>query len=362
MGELVGFGVVGLVRMARYLPTGLEVHLETIPDHLASDPGFAARLGELGAKAAAVRDAHVVAAYEVLSTGSKPRYVVTEPFEEESLSSQAPDGRGLPESEACEIADGVLAAVEAIHAAGLVHGGVSRATILRGSDRRVRLCGLPLTAVVATHPDDRHADLVAAGGVLARLLQEPLPGSTKRRHPSRRLARLVRQGQRRPPAGFATAAQMLAALRRTAPGPAERAGSRGPRRWLVRGGVAAATVAAGIAVGLALNTWVLPEASASALQVRSVSLDVSAVGSCSGTYRLVATGSLAGTGPLVYRWDASGDRSTGDRSLQIASGVRSFSVTQLWQPSASQDQPSISFQVVRPAPMTITRSVDTRCP
>ncbi|HKR99583.1 MAG TPA: hypothetical protein VJU79_08725, partial [Candidatus Dormibacteraeota bacterium] len=45
VGELVGMGLLGPVRRGRYLPTGVDVELEAVPEALRGSEGFDDRLG-----------------------------------------------------------------------------------------------------------------------------------------------------------------------------------------------------------------------------------------------------------------------------------------------------------------------------
>ncbi len=365
VGDLIGLGVLGPERQGRYLPTGVSVVLESVPEAMRTDATFKPRLEEMSREASHLRARAIVGVYDLLLDAGGAMYLVTEAAGEATLEAQVPQGTGIELDQAQAVADGVLAALESLHAEGLTHGGLSRRTVYRGDDGRIRLGSVPSAALLAEYtgaaPSVR-GDLAAASALFAEMARAPLPGRASRRSLPRRLHTLT---QRR----FDSAAAMRAAL---AEGPqaawirpaAVEAGAapRRGRRWLGRASVGAAAVAAGVLLGLGLNAAISPSAASGSLQIHGVTLAVNPASSCDVPFSFTAVGEVQGQGTVVYRWDASGGRSSGPQTLVIGGGQRSFSVTQSWRPPPTQGQASMSFEILQPSPFLITRTVTARCP
>lgn len=364
IGPLIGFGLLGPVRRGRYLPTGAPVELEGVPAHLRTSVAFMQRLGELSRTAALLHDAHLVAVYDLLLEAGGTVYVVTGAPDADSLATTCPDGQGLEPAEMVGLADAVLAALAVVHDAGLAHGGLSRRLLLSGSDGVVRLSGVPVAMALAEHQGrepSREADLAAVSELLLGLAEQPLLGHSRRRAAPRALRQTLRRR-------YESAAEMRGAID---PGEAPAAVPTGPppararplRRWATLLAMGGAAAAAGVGLGLAVNSTLLPSSPAGSLAVRSVSIDVRPSGTaCDPTFHLTALGSVSGAGELVYRWAASGGRASANRTLRVDPGSHSFTVTQDWRPPAADSQASISFEILQPASLVITRAVNTRCP
>jgi hypothetical protein len=370
VGDLVGIGLLGPVRQGRYLPTGAPVAMEAVPAALRRRSGFMERLATRGRTAASLREERIVAFYDLLTLTGGELYLVSEQAAEPPLRERVPDGRGLPLGESVRIAGGVLAALEPLHAAGLTHGALSRSTVLERKDGTVRLLGIPAAAACndalgVTPSEQPPADLADTANLLEQLLTAPLaPGGPQRTVP-RAVASVLRRARRKGASGFAGAAAMLAALqlsveeqgRRSFRRPASirRLGARVPPRGVVAG----AAAGAGVVLGLALNTLLTP--AYGSLRVRSLALDVDpARAGCSTVVRARADGEVEGNGELLYRWSASGGLSTAIQALTVSGGRSAFDVAQTWRPK-DQGPATISFEVLQPAHLEVSRTVDVAC-
>jgi serine/threonine protein kinase len=348
----VAVGLLGPVYRGRYLPTGAEVHLEALPERLGADRAFLDRVAGMGRIASGIRDEGIVDFYDVLRTPEETIYLVSAPAEDPSLAAASPPGRGLPLDDTLAIGRQVLRALGVLHERGLFHGGVGRSTVLRDPQGRVRLCAVPAAAALAAWAaaeaaDGVASDLAATARLLEGLLADPLAGDGPH-HPPRRVQAALAKARRQ--RGYPSADAMAQALAR-----ARTAAPRRPAAVL-----APVAVVAGVVLGLAVNALLSP--AGGSLTVRSLSVDVSpGAAPCDATLSARAAGTVAGHGNLVYRWDVSGGRSTGNEILPIGDGTGTFSVSQRWRPTTGQGPASISFEVVQPAHLVVTRTVGQAC-
>ena len=105
-------------------------------------------------------------------------------------------------------------------------------------------------------------------------------------------------------------------------------------------------------------------APARALSVgRPVSLQVEPTqGSCNSVFVATATGPVQGSGTLVYRWARSDGAQTATTALPVSARDGSFLITQHWQLSGQTSPASITFQLLSPVAMTVTRPLQYSCP
>lgn len=158
--------------------------------------------------------------------------VVTEAVAGMRLTELAPRGEALPPAAALAVAEGLLGAVEAVHAAGLAHGAVSPEVTWVGVDGVVRLDGLAAALAVAADraagvpgdfqsperraggPATPAADVWAAAAVCHTLLTGRPPGGdgSVAVQISARLAERLAPGLAADPEARPTAAELRGAL------------------------------------------------------------------------------------------------------------------------------------------------------
>ena len=148
------------------------------------------------------------------------------------------------------------------------------------------------------------------------------------------------------------------ARRRTTP-------TRSLRRAVVGLALVALALVAGVAGG-AVATAVRGSSSATAASLtvgRPVLLQVEpAQGSCNSTFVAKATGPVQGSGTLQYRWARSDGEQSASSALSVSARDGSFLITQYWQLSGQVTHPSITFQLLSPVAMTVTRPLQYTCP
>ena len=406
IGKLIGRGLVGPVRRGRYLPTGVHCALEEIPAELRQDPAFLEALGEAGRRVSKVRDSSLVGVYDLVEDGQNDLlYLVTDVVGGASLTALALPRTGLEPRQAATLIDGILAALEVLHAAGIAHGGVSRQTLMVTTSGRVRLGGLALAGILSSREgrDPQTArDIEAAARLGLELLTDPVPGQVRRgrRRAPRRMVTTLRAALG-PPAKrpFSTVQALRAALRESAqsdlaegwrsrtalarlatthpvvhssgttfaavePAVTHPAvpGRRPVRRALVAGGVVLVPIAAGAGVAAAATGVFARSVAPGPLSVRDVAMSVGAVrAECGATFAFTATGDVRGTGVLVYRWSV-GRRTTGAVSLPVKSSDAGFAVSQAWRfPHGPQSSAKMTFELIKPVHVAVTRTVQDNC-
>ena len=397
IGGVVGRGLLGPLRAARYLPTGLPVILEDIPAELARDTRFTERLATAGKAAAAFRHPSAVAVFNLVDDGGQLR-LVTEWVDGVPLSDLVPESAALPPASALAVADGVLAALNAAHTEGLAHGGVGREAVVITADGDVRLRGFGVAA--ALHADqavDPACDLVNTAKLTAGLLGASLDSRPGGVGPERRaVLNVLRRAAAPDPmhryrsaagmrqALLAAAARSLgedwrsrAGLNRLVQAAAPNAGheraspaSLGPprasgKRLGGRLAIALVAVAAGAAAGLGISAarGAQPPAAVPLAVTGTVSLHVSpAAGTCGTSFTVRASAPVRGAGSLVFRWERSDGGATADTPMRVTSADASFSVAQTWLIQGAQRHPWITFDVVSPALISASTPIGYSCP
>jgi Protein kinase domain len=394
---VVGRGLVGAVRRGTYRPTGREVAIEEIPEALHSDGSFVKRLVEGAQQASELRGPAIVAVYDVLDGEGKLELVG-------ELASGTPLGaipakeRDLPISGVLTILDAVLAALSEAHGKGAAHGGVADRTVLLAPDGTARLAGFGIAAALAGGAPDAGKDVTATAGLGLELLGQSTTAAddkaTKRVH-----AVLKRASNPAPDKRFSSADDFRTALQRTAAdalGPAwhqpealaalvathpQPAGAgtappqagitppaAGGRSRLASGLIAAAVVlvpiAAGAVIALAVTGAFRPSDSGRLTVQPGVTLSVTPThGGCNTSFAFTADGGVQGQGNLVYRWELSDGRTSGDQTRWIASTDARFRFIEHWPFQGPRTtQGVMTFRLLSPSPLTLRQSITYTCP
>ena len=344
LGEVLREGWAGTIRAARYGQGERPVTVQEVRPDLVASPGVIDRLGTAGATVAELRDPHLLALYDVVEEADGYR-LVAEWSDAPALATLG----DLPGDRTVAVVDSVLAGLEALHAAGTVHGHVAPETVVVDGEH-ARLAELGICAAAFPEVDARE-DVRAA----ARLGRDRLRGTG-----DRATAAVLADAAR----GSLTAAELrgrLTAARQGAP-----ARPRRRRRLVVAVALALLAIAAGVVAGLVMLS---PRPAVSAPGGRlavgdDANLAVSpASGGCDTTFVFVGRGSLAGTGTLVYRWEQSDGEESADVSLPIAADEGSFQLTQAWRLQGSQSvDGTMTLHILRPTERRLSRGFRYGCP
>ncbi len=204
VGDRIGMGGMGIVYRAHHPLIGNSVAIKVLrPDIISSEFDMQRFLGEARA-VNQVRHRGVVSIFGAGDTPDGRKYLVMELLEGEALETRLQREGKLPAAELIPILDEVLAALEAVHAAGVVHRDLKPANVFlaRESHGKVyvklldfglarRSNNLEVSRVAGTpdyispehargKPPGPAADMYSLGAMAFHLLtgRVPFPGST----------------------------------------------------------------------------------------------------------------------------------------------------------------------------------------
>jgi serine/threonine-protein kinase len=198
MDALLGRGGMGAVYRARDMRLGRHVALKVLAPELVAHPTARARMTQEGQALARIEHPNVVRVFDVFDEGPL-LVIVLELVTGGSLEDQIRQG-GIGEPRALQLALGMLAGLEAVHRAGLVHRDVKPGNILLTADGVPKVADLGVARDTTAQSKTRlgqklgtleymspeqaqgfqvtaSADIYAAGLVLFELLTGSLPFS-----------------------------------------------------------------------------------------------------------------------------------------------------------------------------------------
>jgi hypothetical protein len=360
IGELVRHGLVGPVHIARYLPTGVEVAVESVPNHLQNHDAFLSALGEGCAAATQIRTASVVSVYNLVNDDGR-LWLISELDRSPTLSAWKRNRTRLSRQEAIRIAAGIVDAVDALHRQGLVHGQLSPDTVAVNADSGARVLGAGLSTALCIAqggPADEQGDITAAA-VIGMELLDMVPS----RQRPRAVARLLRQVA----AGRGSAGGISAALREALVQELSEQPRRGNRvllrRRIARAAAVVAPLAAGAAVGLSLTGAggaPLPRTLVVDHDLRLVVLPAS--GGCGTEFTFIATAVVHGEGQIAYRWSRSDGVAAPVRRVSVAPPQGSIRLTTGWRLTAPVKGPiTMTLHVLSPTAMSASKTIHPAC-
>jgi len=128
LGEMIGTGGMADVYIAEDTRLARQVAVKVLRSDLARDPSFVARFRKEALAAAALNHPGIVAVYD---SGEEPApYIVMELISGHTLRDLIHKGERVPLKRALEIGEGILAALEYSHQAGIVHRDIKPANIM----------------------------------------------------------------------------------------------------------------------------------------------------------------------------------------------------------------------------------------
>ncbi len=221
----IGAGGMATVWLAADERLSRPVAVKVLSDSLAADEGYRARFEREARVAASLSHPNLVNVFDYGSEDERP-YLVMEYVDGPTLSAVL-GGNGGPRVDGRELARGLLRALGAIHAAGIVHRDVKPSNILIGDDGRFRLTDFGIARpadaphltetgyVIGTlrymAPEVREgaaatarSDLYACGVVISECLGSRPPGDLLAL-----VRELTREDPARRPASAATALALL---------------------------------------------------------------------------------------------------------------------------------------------------------
>ncbi len=136
--RMLGRGGMASVYLARDRVLERPVALKVLAAHLAGDEAFRRRFLREARLTARLVHPHIVQVYDVGEDERGP-FIVTEHVDGETLAEELVRRRRLPPFEVVEVGLQLCSALEAAHAAGLVHRDVKPQNVLRRPDGRLKL-------------------------------------------------------------------------------------------------------------------------------------------------------------------------------------------------------------------------------
>lgn len=141
----LGAGGTSSVVLAEDTLLGRRVALKRV--HAPDDATARSRLRREAVIGASLSHPNLVSIYDIVTTDGGEEVIVMEHIEGETLGARLRRGEKPDASTALRILDGVAAALDAIHAHGIVHRDVKPGNVLLGSDGSVKLADLGIAAV-----------------------------------------------------------------------------------------------------------------------------------------------------------------------------------------------------------------------
>jgi serine/threonine protein kinase len=142
------------VYLARDTMLDRPVVLKVLAEHLAHDASFRDRFQREARLAARLVHPNIVQIYDVGEDARGP-YIVMEYVEGETLAAELERRGRLPADEVVAIGTQLCAALEAAHAAHLVHRDIKPQNVLRGRDGKVKLAdfGIARSLAMTSHTE-----------------------------------------------------------------------------------------------------------------------------------------------------------------------------------------------------------------
>lgn len=283
--------------------------------------------------------------------------------------------RALPVPAALAILDGVLGCLAVLEAQGRHHGHVDAQTIIISRAGEVAL-GEPRVGTVAAAGNDVTMDtrstvrlftpLVSGGGRRMQRVVHLLEAVVEGRAASSPADVRAQLGSAAAPLGpgWNDPRRLVELIAATTPTTAQpRRHHR--RRWLLSGSVALVVAALVVVVLLLVNGGGSTILNSGPLTVGgNVAVHVRpATGGCNTTFIFDATGTVTGSGALVYRWEQSDGYVTANSTIMITPSDGSFDLTQAWRIQGGQTLTGReTFHVLSPVDRAVTQSFGYHCP
>jgi serine/threonine protein kinase len=143
--EEIGRGAMGIVFKAEDIHLGGFVALKILAEKLVNDPEMLHRFEREGAAASALKHPNICTVFECGNWQGRP-YLAMELLTGQTLDNRLAAGP-IPARQVIEIAIGVISALEATHAIGVVHRDIKPANLFLTTDGQVKVLDFGLAKV-----------------------------------------------------------------------------------------------------------------------------------------------------------------------------------------------------------------------
>ena len=167
--ELLGVGGMGIVYLARRVDDDSVVALKMLRPELLSDPTLSARLRREAEAVRRVQHPNVVRLLDAGEVEGLGPYLAFEHLDGQSLTDRLSTMTRLSLDEALDVADQVLAALEAAHAVGVIHRDLKPDNVFLMDDEagsRVKVLDFGISRLLADAADRAPGRLTRTGTVL----------------------------------------------------------------------------------------------------------------------------------------------------------------------------------------------------
>ncbi len=145
----VARGGMAMVYRGTDLRTGSTVGVKVMHAHLAADQSFVERFEREAANASRLHSPNLIRVTDQGRDGAVV-YLVMEYLESVTLRQELKRTGTLTPRQAIVVTDSILAALEAVHGAGMIHRDLKPDNVLLGTDGQIKLTDFGLARAVTT--------------------------------------------------------------------------------------------------------------------------------------------------------------------------------------------------------------------
>lgn len=163
--NLIGSGGMGEVYLAEDTTLHRRVAIKLLPENLAEQPEFKRRMFREARAAAAISHPNIAHVYEV-GAADGHSYIAMEYVKGISLRKRLRAEKPLTETESLKIAVQIASALEAAHAAGIIHRDVKPENVMLGAADFVKMLDFGLAKLVENTAATDKSDFTSRGIIL----------------------------------------------------------------------------------------------------------------------------------------------------------------------------------------------------